>query len=64
MAFTVTTIEAALSKVQNGQSYTVDGFTYKRGDLETLMNIRRELNAEAAAENKTQYSLAQFGPLS
>ena len=61
MALTIATVEAALGKVQNGQSYTVDGFKYSRANLSELLALRRELMAESAAENKTQFSLAQFG---
>ena len=64
MAFTLTTIEAALAKVQSGQKYTVDGFSYTRADLKTLMDIRRELKAEEAAENKTMFSLVHFDSVS
>ena len=64
MAFNLTTVGIALSKVQNGQSYTVDGFKYTRADLKTLFDIRRELKAEAAAENKTMFSLASFDSIS
>ena len=64
MAFDLTSIEAALAKVQTGQSYRVDGFSYTRADLATLFKIRQELKAESAAENKTMFSLAKFGPVS
>jgi len=60
MAFDLASIETALAKVQNGQSYTVDGFRFSRADLKTLFDIRRELKAESAAENKTMFSLASF----
>ena len=64
MAFDLTSIEVALTKVQNGQSYTVDGFRFQRSDLKTLFDIRRELKAEAAAANKTMFSLATFDSIS
>ena len=64
MAFNLTSVGVALAKVQNGQSYTVDGFRYTRPDLKTLFDIRRELKAEQAAENKTMFSLASFDKIS
>ena len=64
MAFNLTSIEAALAKVQSGQSYRVDGFSYTRADISVLFKIRQELKAESAAENKTMFSLASFDKIS
>ena len=64
MAFDLTSIEAALTKVQTGQKYQIGEFSYTRADLKTLFDIRRELKAEEAAENKAMFSLAKFNSIS
>ena len=53
MALTVSQVDAAITKVLAGQSYTLpDGTSYTRADLDKLRMLRRELQAEAQAASR------------
>ena len=64
MSLTIADVEAAIAKVESGQKYRVDGFTYERPDLSTLIALRDKLKNEDAATNKTQFGLAKFTAVS
>jgi hypothetical protein len=47
MAVTVTTIDAAITAIQDsGQSFTLDGFTYTKGNLNQLVALRDKVQRE------------------
>lgn len=50
MALTLATVETAIEAIQTtGQSFTVDGVTYNRGSLSTLVLLRDKLAAEESS---------------
>ena len=49
MATTTATVDAAISAINdNGQSFTVDGVTYSRANLSSLIELRDRLKQEEA----------------
>ena len=47
MAVTTTTIDAAITAIQDsGQSFTLDGMTYNRGNVSALIALRTKLQQE------------------
>lgn len=48
MAVNTTTIDAAITAIQDsGQSFTLDGMTYNRGNVSALIALRDKLQREA-----------------
>ena len=48
MALDVATVEAAIEAIlETGQSFTVDGIVYNRGNVGLLQSIRNELKKES-----------------
>ena len=47
MSLTVTTVETAITAIEtSGQSFTLDGMTYSKADLNALRQLRKDLQAE------------------
>jgi len=62
MALTVAQIDAAISAVNNGgQEYTIGDTTFKRGDLETLRQLRKDAIATERSAAKTIFQRVRFG---
>lgn len=62
MALTVAQVDAAIAAViAGGQSYTIDGTTFTRADLEALQKLRRD--AIANARGKNMFQRVRFGTM-
>ena len=47
MAVDLTTVNAAITAIQDsGQSFTLDGMTYSKGNLSALIDLREQLQRE------------------
>ena len=61
MAVTVTTIDAAITEIlTSGQSFTLDGVTYSRGNLNALYALRQTLIMESAQSEGTRPAMRGF----
>ena len=48
MAVTVATLDAAITSINDGgQSFTLDGMTYTRGNVSALIQLRNKVQREA-----------------
>jgi hypothetical protein len=50
MSLTLAQVDAAIAKVLKGQSYTSNGYTYTRADLNALRSLRSQLQAETGVD--------------
>jgi len=61
MALTVATVETAIEAIMNGaQSATVDGMTYTAANLQSLIDLRGELQKEALNTAGTRPAMRGF----
>ena len=61
MAVTTTTIDAAITGINDsGQSFTIDGMTYNRGNLDALIRLRQMVRDESARSVGTRPTFRAF----
>ncbi len=59
---TLAEINAAIAKINSGgQSYVIGDREFRRGDLEALLQARREAIASARNTSKTIFQRVRFG---
>lgn len=66
MAITLTDIETAITQIQtSGQSFTVDGITYNRANLSSLIELRDKIRLESGrtAGTRPAFRGFQFGSM-
>jgi len=51
-------VQTAITKVLSGQEYTIDGTTFKRPDLNALVNMEKYYERKYAKEQKTRPSVS------
>ena len=62
MALTVAEIDTAIQEITlNGQSFTLDGVTYNRGNLGSLIQLRKQVQSETATSGGTRPLMRGFG---
>lgn len=61
MAITLTEVETAITQIQtSGQSFTVDGITYNRGNLSALIQLRDKIRNESLRTAGTRPAFRGF----
>lgn len=62
MALTVAAIDAAIAAINaGGQSYVIGDREFRRGDLEALLQARKDAIASARNTAKTIFQRVRFG---